>query len=109
MALLLSIIQTLILVAGLGLFGQLIVGAFNWRARHENFVYQLLGIVTKPVVRAVRLITPRVVLDRHVPIVAFLLLFFGYFAVGLIQRDVCLSDLKQAGCARWAAARAVAQ
>ena len=109
MALLLVIIQTLILVAGMALFGQLIVGAFNWRARHENFVYQLLGIVTKPVVRVVRAITPGVVLDRHVPIVAFLLLFFGYFVVGLVHRDVCLGDLKQAGCARWAAARGAAQ
>ena len=109
MALLLVILQTLILVAGLALFGQLIVGAFNWRGRHQNFVYQLFGIVTRPVVRAVRLITPRVVLDPHVPIVAFLLLFFGYFAVGLVHRDVCLSDLTQAGCTRWAAARGAAQ
>jgi uncharacterized protein YggT (Ycf19 family) len=109
LAFLLIIVQTLILVAGMSLFGQLIVGAFNWRARHENFVYQLLGVITKPVLRAVRVITPRVVLDRHIPMVAFLLLFFGYFAVGLIHRDVCLSDLKQAGCARWAAARGAAQ
>lgn len=109
MALLLVIAQTLILVAGMALFGQLIVGAFNWRARHENFVYQLLGIVTRPVVRAVRVITPRLILDQHVPIVAFLLLFFGYFAIGLVHRDVCLRDLQQAGCSRWAAARGAAQ
>jgi uncharacterized protein YggT (Ycf19 family) len=104
-ALLLLIAQTLVLVAGMALFGQLIVGAFNWRARHQNIVYQLFGIVTRPVVRAARLITPRVVLDQHVPLVAFLLLFFCYFGLGLLHRDVCLSDLTQKGCERWAAVR----
>jgi hypothetical protein len=29
----------------------------------------------------------------------------GYFVVGFFHRDVCLGDLTQAGCARWAAAR----
>jgi len=109
LALLLVILQTLMLVAALALFGQLIVGAFNWGRRNENFVYQLFGIVTRPVVRVVRVITPRVIIDQHVPMVAFLLLFFGYFAVGLWHRDVCLGDLTQNGCARWAEARGAAR
>jgi len=49
-ALLLIIVHTLILVAGLSLLGQGIVGVFNWRRRHENFVYQLFSIITRPVV-----------------------------------------------------------
>ena len=103
MALLLIIVHTLMLVAALALLGQGVVGIFNWRRRHENFVYQLLSVVTRPVVRVVRLITPRVIIDEHVPLVAFLLLVFGYFGIGLWHRDVCLRDLNQAGCARWAA------
>jgi uncharacterized protein YggT (Ycf19 family) len=109
LALLLVIVQTLMLVAALALFGQLIVGAFNWRRRNENFVYQLFGILTRPVVRFVRVITPRVIVDQHVPMVAFLLLFFGYFGVGLWHRDVCLGDLTQHGCTRWAEARGMAR
>jgi hypothetical protein len=106
LALLLVIVHTLILVAGLSLLGQGVVGIFNWRRRHENFVYQVFSIVTRPVVAAVRVITPRVILDEHVPLVAFLLLLMGYFGVGLWHRDVCLADLAQTGCAKWAAARA---
>lgn len=106
MAFLLSILHTLILVAGLSLIGQGIVGIFNWRRRQENFVYQLFSIVSRPVVSFTRLITPRVILDEHVPLVAFLLLLLGYFGVGLWHRDACLADLTQAGCAKWAAARA---
>jgi uncharacterized protein YggT (Ycf19 family) len=104
-ALLLVVLQTLMLVAALSLFGQLIVGAFNWGRRHENFVYQLFEILTKPVVSVVRVITPRLIVDQHVPMVAFLLLFFGYFVVGFLHRDVCLKDVTQTGCARWAQAR----
>ncbi len=106
MALLLVIVHTLILVAGLSLLGQGVVGIFNWRRRHENFVYQVFAIVTRPVVSVVRRITPRVILDEHVPLVAFLLLLMGYFGVGLWHRDVCLADLTQTGCTKWAAARA---
>ena len=106
MALLLVIVHTLILVAGLSLLGQGIVGIFNWRRRHENFVYQVFAIVSRPVVAVVRRITPRVILDEHVPLVAFLLLLMGYFGVGLWHRDVCLADLTQTGCSKWAAARA---
>jgi uncharacterized protein YggT (Ycf19 family) len=105
-ALLLSIVHTLILVAGLSLLAQGIVGIFNWRRRHDNVVYQLFSIVSRPVVSVVRLITPRVILDEHVPLVTFLLLVFGYFGVALWHREVCLADLSQAGCAKWAAARA---
>ena len=106
MALLLVILHTLILVAGLSLLGQGIVGLFNWRRRHENFVYRVFAIIARPVVSFARLVTPRVILDQHVPLVAFLLLLFGYFGVGMWHREVCLQDLTQTGCAKWAAARA---
>lgn len=105
MAFSLLILQTLILVAGLSLLGKAVVGIFNWNRRHENFVYQLFAIVARPAERLVRLLTPRVVLDQHIPLATFLLLLFGYFAVGLWHREVCLADLTQAGCERWLAAR----
>jgi len=106
LALLLLIAHTLLFIAGLSLFGQLVVGLFNWGRREQNVVYQLFALVARPVVRLARFLTPRVVLDRHVPIVAFLLCAFGYLAVGLFQRNVCLERLDQAGCEKWAQARA---
>ncbi len=106
MALALLIVRELFWLAALFLAAQLAVGLFNWRRRNDNPVYQMLAIVTRPVVRLARLITPRLIIDAHVPIVAFMLLLFGFFAIGWWQRDVCLGDLAQDGCARWAAARA---
>jgi uncharacterized protein YggT (Ycf19 family) len=104
-ALLLLILQTVVFIAGLALLGQFMVGLFHWGRRRENPVYQLFGIVARPLVRAVRAVTPRIVLDDHVPIVAFLLCAILYFALGFAHRGVCLSDLGQDGCTKWVQAR----
>jgi hypothetical protein len=96
--------QTLVLVAGLALLGQGLVGIFNWRARQRNLVYRLFQLVASPVVKIVRLVTPKVVIDQHIPIAAFLLLFFVYFWLGFEHRDACRADVAQAGCEKWAAA-----
>ena len=51
--------------------------------RHEqNPVYRALRFLTAPVVRAVRSITPEAIVDRHVPAVAFFVLFWCW--VGLV-------------------------
>ena len=103
MALFLLMAQTLVLVAGLALLGQLLVGAFNWTRRRENLLYRLFELIARPVVKTVRLITPKVVLDRHVPIAAFAILFFAYFWLGLEHRDACKAQINQSGCEKWAA------
>jgi uncharacterized protein YggT (Ycf19 family) len=105
LALLLLILHTLLFIAGLALFGQLLIGLFNWGRRGENVIYQLLAIVGRPMVRVARLVTPRLVLDQHLPVVAFLLCLFSYLAVGFAQRGVCLEDLSQPGCEKWMQAR----
>jgi len=96
--------QTIVLVAGLALFAQLLVGSFNWRARHQNIVYRTFELVASPVVKLVRLVTPKIVLDRHIPIAAFMVLFIGYFWLGFEHRATCREDIAQAGCEKWAAA-----
>lgn len=96
--------QTLVLVAGLALLGQLLVGAFNWQARQQNLVYRLFQVIASPIVKLVRMITPKVVIDQHIPIAAFMLLFFAYFWLGFEHRSACRSDVAQAGCEKWAAA-----
>jgi uncharacterized protein YggT (Ycf19 family) len=101
MAFALLLAQQLALVAALALFGQAMVGIFNWRAREQNLVYKLFQTVASPVVKLVRVVTPKVVLDRHIPIAAFMLLLFAYFGLGLAHRDSCRADLTQAGCDKW--------
>lgn len=96
--------QTLVLVAGLALLGQGLVGLFNWRARQQNLVYRLFKVVASPMVKLIRLVTPKVVLDQHIPMAAFMVLLFAYFWLGFEHRDVCKANVSQVGCERWAAA-----
>lgn len=104
MAFFLLVAQTLVAVAGLALLGQLMVGAFSWARRHQNLLYRLFELIARPVVRLVRLVTPKVVLDRHIPIAAFVILLFGYFWLGFEHRDACKAQLNQRGCEKWATA-----
>ena len=74
--LILSILRALVEVALLALLGQGAVGLLAGAKRHGNAVYQLFEIITKPVIRVVRFITPKPVMDKHLPYVAFFLLFW---------------------------------
>lgn len=96
--------QTIVLVAGTSLLGQLVVGMFNWRARHQNVVYKTFELVASPFVKLVRLVTPKIVLDQHIPIAAFMVLFFAYFWLGFEHRASCRADVSQASCEKWAQA-----
>ena len=96
--------QTIVLVAGTALLGQFVVGLFNWRARQQNIVYKTFELVASPFVKLIRLVTPKIVLDQHIPIAAFMVLFIAYFWLGFEHRASCRADLAQTGCEKWAAA-----
>lgn len=102
MALALLIAKNLIYIALAAMLGQAIVGALSWGRRQDNFVYQLFSILTRPVTRVVRLITPRLIVDQHIPALSFLVLVIGLFFISNWHRDVCMADPRQAGCERWA-------
>lgn len=101
MAFALLIAQTLVLIAGLALIAQFLVGVFNWRRRNENIVYRLFQVISSPVVKVLRWVTPKVVLDQHIPLAAFTLLLVAYFWLGFEHRESCRSNLAQQGCDRW--------
>jgi hypothetical protein len=75
MLLLLSIIKALCEILGLALAGQGVLWVFAGRNRENNFVYKLFASVTRPVMWIARRIMPKVVLDRHIWMVAVLLVF----------------------------------
>ena len=49
--------------------------------RHDNTIYQLFLLLTKPVLKIVRKISPPQIIDRHLPFVAFFLLFWLWIAL----------------------------
>ena len=78
-------LKALVEVAGYAYIGMALVAAFAGARRHENVVYQILKIITRPVDRSVRFVMPRFIPDRHIPFVAFgLLIWVWLFAIIMI-------------------------
>lgn len=100
MAFVLVVLKALIEIAGLALAAQFVVGIFAWRRRRENPVYRLFEIVASPMTRLVRAVTPKVVLDQHIPLAAFLVLVFAWMATIYGITRSCAADPGQASCAR---------
>ena len=74
----LAVVHNMVMLVGILYLAQLLVGVFNWPARENNVVYRLFRFLTWPVTKVVRAITPHKVADKHVPSVAFGLLFWLY-------------------------------
>jgi hypothetical protein len=85
-----STIKLIAEIALLALFGQWVLGLLAGAKKDQNLFYQILQIVGKPFVVAARVITPKQVIDRHVPLVAFLLLLFIWLAATLMKIRTCL-------------------
>jgi len=68
-----GILQLLVTLVALFLLGQGVLYVLAGRNRDRNLFYQLFQITTRPVLRLTRWITPKVIVDRHIPFVAFLL------------------------------------
>jgi len=87
---LVSIIKLLAEIALLALAGQGVLAVLAGGKRDQNIFYQLLRVMTRPFIAGARFITPKVVIDRHVPFVAFLLLFFVWLAATITKISICV-------------------
>lgn len=85
-----SAIKLVAEIALMALAGQFVLGLLAGRRRDSNFFYRVLQVVTNPVVRGVRFIAPRAVLDRHLPLASFVLLASIWLIVTMAKVDICL-------------------
>ena len=89
--------QALLEIAGMALIFQFVVDIFAWRRRHQNAVYKLFEVVGSPFTR-VRLIMPKFVLDRHIPLATFFLLLILWLVVLFELTASCRADPQQRAC-----------
>lgn len=87
--LIVSVVRALVEVAGFFLLGQGVLYVLAGASREKNVIYQLFRVVTGPVVRTVRAITPKVIMDRHVPVVSFFLIFWLWILLAYARTLVC--------------------
>lgn len=90
MLLLATAVKLIVEIALLALLGQWLLGLLAGARRECNLFYRVLQSMTQPFVRGARWITPRVVLDRHLPLVTLLLLVFLWLAATAIKIRLCL-------------------
>lgn len=79
------ILKALAEVALFAFLGQGILYLFAGAKREQNFVYTTFRLLTSPVTKATRWITPRVILDQHIPWLAFFLLLGLWIALTLAK------------------------
>jgi hypothetical protein len=85
---LLSILRAIVEVALLAMLGQGVVALLAGSRRAGNPIYQLFAVITRPVLRLVRAIAPSAILDRHLPLVGFLLLLWLWLFLAWAKRLV---------------------
>jgi len=85
-------LRALVEVAGVAMLGQGLLYLFAGRRRTENFVYQLFSILTRPVFRATRAISPRMVRDDHIPVAAFFLVLWLWIGLAIAKRYICVTQ-----------------
>jgi hypothetical protein len=92
-AYMLTIISSIKLVAEialLALVGQWVLGVLVGANKQGNLFYQILQMMGRPFVFIARHISPRFVLERHHPLVAFLLLTLVWVAVTIAKISHCI-------------------
>lgn len=90
MLLLASSVKLIAEIAVLALIGQWLLGLLAGRNREGNFFYRVLQVMTNPFVKTVRAVTPRVVLDRHVPLATLLVMIVLWLIATMAKISICM-------------------
>jgi hypothetical protein len=86
------ILKALTEVAGVAMLGQGVLWVIAGSKRDQNLVYNLFKTLTSPVMKVTRWITPRVVLDQHLGLVAFFLLLVLWVALTAMKIRIVLQN-----------------
>jgi hypothetical protein len=84
------ILKALIEVAGVAFLGQGVLWLLAGTRRDQNQIYKLFRLLTSPVTRFTRMITPRIVLDQHIGLVSFLLVLVIWVVLLVFKAKTCV-------------------
>jgi len=86
------ILKALTEVAGVAFLGQGVLWVIAGSKRDQNVVYNLFKTLTSPVTRVTRAITPRIIIDAHIGLVAFFLLLVLWVALTAFKIKIVLEN-----------------
>lgn len=85
-------------IALMALMGRALLGLLAGAGRERNAVYRLLDLLSRPALRLFRALSPRRVLDRHLPLMATLGLAWIWLGALLLKLAECRALPGQALC-----------
>jgi len=86
------ILKALTEIAGVAFLGQGVLWVIAGSKRDQNLVYKLFKTLTSPVTRATRAITPRIIIDAHIGLVAFFLLMVIWLGLTVMKVKIFLDN-----------------
>ena len=98
MLLLASALKLIAEIALFSLAGRWLLGLLAGAKRDQNLFYQALSMLTHPFTGLVRRVTPSLVVDRHIPLVTFILLFWVWFFALTEKVQLCRANPLQGLC-----------
>jgi hypothetical protein len=84
-----STLKALVEIAAMALLAQGLIGLLSGKAKQGNFVYRLFQVVTAPIFKITRAITPRFIADQHIGLASFFSLFWLWIALIYAKGYVC--------------------
>ena len=86
------VLKALTEVAGVAFLGQGVLWVIAGAKRNQNIVYNLFKTITSPVTRVTRAITPRIIIDAHIGLVAFFLLSVIWLVLTAFKIKIVLEN-----------------
>jgi uncharacterized protein YggT (Ycf19 family) len=83
--LIVSATRAIVEVALLSLVGRGILALIAGANRERNPIYRLFFVVTQPAIRLVRKVAPPQIIDRHLPLATFFLLFWLWLSLAYLK------------------------
>ena len=90
------VLKALTEVAGVAMIGQGVLYAVAGAKRDQNTFYVIFKTVSSPVMKLARWITPRIVLDRHLWLVAIFLLVVLWIGLTIMKISIVLQNMPPA-------------
>lgn len=87
--LIISSLKALVEVAGMALLGQGLIGLLAGKRKQDNFIYRIFLVVTSPLYKLARFISPRLIADTHLGLVSFFIVFWLWIALIFAKGYIC--------------------
>lgn len=84
------IAKSLVELSLMFIIGRFVLGLLAGPKRDHNVFWQLLDVASKPALWLTRKVSPRLILDQHIPLAASSWLLIAWVALVQLKVDICL-------------------